>query len=423
MMPILLRWLRGPSALVLVAAVASQLWAANLNDLLDAEKLARFVKATGAQRPALAADVQRLREAVADYQMDRGRRTCEVLRWRGEALDISEQRDLRRKARKRIDAILDTLKSRLDPGQSDRIRDLLKKDDNILDAPTVGIPFERINNTPLFPRFKAQVEAYRVSLPGTPSPLEGWSYGDYLRLWTARGYIPSGRPIDELQQEQSDIFNRPDLQVRALPGSPQDKIAKSPLLLAATLLVPDLAWAESELLWNHYPHEAQDREEMWADYRRQNHLDDEIQVRVNMSTPHARAYLNLDRWIVDLQDEEGTGFEPIRAEQIAFNALEALEISLPGREAEVTDVFGSYTGMPGYRDHIYLEAPSKIVYTGHEKLVAFYFPGRDFRGKPIVDGKTRSVKLVVQSQHDDFGRTELEWNTKRRAPTSPPKDR
>ena len=242
-------------------------------------------------------------------------------------------------------------------------------------------------------------------------------------MWTARAYTPSGRPIDELQQEQSDIFNRPDLQVRALPGSARDRIAKSPLLLAATLLVPDLAWAESELLWNHYPHEQQDREELWSDYRQQNHLNDEIQVRVNMSTPHAKAYLNLDRWIVYLEDEEGTGYEPIRTEQIAFNALEALEISLPGREAEVTDVFGTYTGQPGYRDHIYLEAPSRVVYTGHEKLVAFYFTGRDFRGKPVVDEKTRSVKLVVQSQHDDFGRAELVWNTKRRAPKTPPKDR
>ena len=406
-----------------VTVLATQVWAAGLDDLLDAERLARFVRATGAQKTALAAGVQRLREAVAGYQMERGRGTCEAVRWRGEFLDIEEQRDLRREARKRVDAILDTLRSGLDPGQSDRVRGLLKKDDNILDVPIVDLPFDRINNTPLFPKFQAKTEAYRVSLPGTPSPQEGWSYKDYLRAWTARGYIPWGRPIDELQQEQSDIFNRPDIQVRALPGSARERIAKSPLLLAATLLAPDLAWAESELLWNHYPHELADKEEMWADYRRQNHLADQIQIRVNMSTPHAKGYLNLDRWIVYLEDDEGTGYEPIRTEQIAFNALEALEISLPGREAEVTDIFGTYTGMPGYRDQIYLEAPSRVVYTGHEKLVAFYFAGRDFRGEPIVSDETRSVKLVVQSQHEDFGRTELVWSTKRRTPGSPPKDR
>ena len=188
-------------------------------------------------------------------------------------------------------------------------------------------------------------------------------------------------------------------------------------------MVPDLGRAEAELLWDHYSRESEDREAAFDHYWGQNRLNDAILIRLKLSTPFAEAYLNLDRWIIYLEDSEGIGYEPAQVDQGAFYPLEALEITLPGREAEVTDVFGTYTGMPGYKEHIYLEAPSKIVYTGHEKLLKLFFPSKGFQDRPVVTEKTQFLKLVVQSQENDLGRAELVWDLKRRKFGPPKKDK
>ena len=104
------------------------------------------------------------------------------------------------------------------------------------------------------------------------------------------------------------------------------------------------------------------------------------------------------------------------------DVVETVEISLPGRQVEVTDVFGTYYPyVPGNKEVYYLEAPSQIVYTGYEKLVRLFFPGKDFQGRPIVGRGTRFLKLIVQSEDADFVRTELTWELKRDKPLKPPR--
>ncbi|MBT4139937.1 MAG: hypothetical protein HOE48_18615, partial [Candidatus Latescibacteria bacterium] len=186
-----------------------------------------------------------------------------------------------------------------------------------------------------------------------------------------------------------------------------------PLLISATLFVPNLAKAEFDLLQTDYAPDSVNFKN-WEEYVDQNRLDDMIQVRLKLNTPFNEKYLDLKRWIIFLEDDEEIGYEPRQVEARAFYPLETIRVAVPGREVEVTDVFGQYfSPIPGEKERFYLEAPARITYSGNEKLLQLYFPGRDFQGKPIVDEKTKFLKLIVQSQVTDFGRSELIWHIKK----------
>ncbi len=388
------------------------LFAAKLEDLLDPVRLVRHLEADETQKAFVSAYALKLRQTVSDYQWERGKRTCEAAIWQARRPDPQALRTLRQEARKSLDATLDSLKAGLDEKQGKRIDKLLRRDENVLDLEIASVPFDHINNTPLFPRFQQSVDAYRVTLPGTPSG-DGWTYSDLLRTWTARGFLPSepgmGHP------ETFGLQNRPDLQTRSLSSPFSDRIVKSPLLISATLLVPDLGRAESELLWEHYADPSEDAGSLWDRYRAQNRSDSAILIRMKMSTPFAASYLDLDTWIIYLEDSDGVGYEPEEIEEEALHPVEALEISVPGRAVEVTDVFGNYYPyVPGNKEIVYLEAPAKVVYTGHEKLVKLFFPGKTFQGLPVVTEGTSHLKLIIQSEQERFLHTELVWDLSRK---------
>ena len=159
-------------------------------------------------------------------------------------------------------AVLDTLKVGLSQKQAQQVEKLLKGEENILDVSVVELPFYHINNTPLFDQFQSTAEAYRVALPGPSAAADTWSYADLMRTWTVRGYVPALRPVEDLAQEDPGAAQSPYLQTRVLPQSFKGRLVNSPLLLAATLLVPDLGRSELDLLYAHYPHGGEDREAM-----------------------------------------------------------------------------------------------------------------------------------------------------------------
>lgn len=399
------------------------LQAADFDDLFDAPKLAKHLKAKEAQKAPIQKHVAQLRAILTDYQYTRAKKLCEAALWQGHIPRIKDLRGLRKNALDSLDATLALLKdsAQLDEKQIKRLDKMLNGDESILDYPIAQTPYHHIKNSPLFNVFKEKKEAYQITLPGNAPADNPWTYAQLLETWTVRGYIPSVRPIDDLSQAP-DIASSPDLQTRVLPTPEQARIVKSPLLIAATLLVPELGKAEFDLLTTHYnPDSIQVT--TWPDYVSDNKLNSMIQVRLKLNTPYDEKYLDLSRWIIYLEDNDGIGYEPADITPRAFYPLEAVRVSVPGREVEVTDVFGQYfSPIPGTRERFYLEAPARMTYVGNEKLLQLYFPGYDFQNKPIVDEKTKSIKLIVQSQETDFGRTELIWNiSKPKDKVRPPK--
>lgn len=390
------------------------LQAADLDDLFDAQKLGKHLKATDDQKTALSTHVAQLRDIIKGYQLTRAKKLCEATLWQGHIPKIKALRALRKATLDTLDATLDGLKkeAQLTEKQAKSLDKLLKGRYNVLDYAIVETPYYHVVNSPLVSEFTRVKHAYQITLPSTPTPDNAWTYAQLLQTWTARGYIPSIRPIDDMQQAPN-IAGSPDLQTRVLPTSQRGRLVQSPLLIAATLLVPDLGKAEFDLLKTHYAPDSVNVT-TWEEYVIQNKLDDMIQIRLKLNTPFNEKFLDLKRWIIFLEDEEGIGYEPLEVEARAFYPLEAVQVSVPGREVEVTDVFGQYfSPIPGEKERFYLEAPSRLTYVGNEKLLQLYFPGRNFQGKPIVTEKTKSLKLIVQSQETDFGRSELIWHIKK----------
>jgi hypothetical protein len=399
------------------------LQAAGAGDLFDLQKLSKKIKATELQKTALTAYVAQLRELVIGYQITRAKQLCEATLWQGHIPKIKALRSLRKATLDSVHATLELLKqsAQLNNKQTKSLDKLLKGDKNSIDYPLVEHPYYHINNSPLMKKFSREKHAYQITLPSQPSHDNTWTYAQLLETWTARGFIPTISPIDDVRQAPN-IAGASDVQTRILPTSQRGRIVKSPLIIAATLLVPDLAKAEFDLLKANY---AADSVEVstWSEYYDQNQLAERIQVRLKLNTPFNEKYLDLKRWIIFLEDGEGIGYEPLEIQPSAFYPLEAVQVSLPGQEIEVTDIFGQYISpIPGDKGRFYLDAPSEITYVGNEKLLKLYFPGRDFQGKPLVNEKTELLKLIVQSQETDFGRSELIWHIKKpKTKVRPPK--
>lgn len=388
--------------------------AADLDDLFDVPKLSKHLKATQTQKDAITTHISKLTEVIGGYQLTRAKKLCEATLWQGHIPRIKTLRTLRKTTLDSVDATIESLKkaAQLSEKQTKNLDKILKGNDNILDYPIAKHPYHHVINSPIIKDFLREKQAYRITLPSAPNPDNTWTYAQLLETWTARGFIPTLRPIDDLQHAP-DIASSPDLQTRVLPQAERARLVKSPLLIAATLLVPDLGKAEFDLLKNNYAPDSIDVT-TWDEYVSQNQMNDMIQVRLKLNTPYNEKYLDLSRWIIFLEDDEGVGYEPRQIKARAFYPLEAVEVAVPGQEIEVTDVFGQYfSPIPGEKERFYLEAPSRMTYVGNEKLLQLYFPGRDFQGNPIVDEKTKSLKLIVQSQETDFGRSELIWRMKK----------
>ncbi len=397
----------GFPGLILALGTSNPVLAANPGDLLDPGRFVRFVSASRDQAKSLNVWVDSLRAAVSAHQWEYGKRTNEGRLWQGFVPRLTELHELEKGTRTRTDGYLDSIRTILTPRQREKLDGLLKKHD-LLGHRVETIPFHQISTSPLKPKFDDRAKAYQVELPGEETVAAGWSYGDLLATWTVNKYVrlPNAMANQTLVQSA-------DVQVSANSPTLRSLIVRSPLIVAATLMVPDLSHAEFDVLFEHYPHTFDTRESAWDAYSGANELEKYILVRLKMSTPYNEYYLSTDRYIIFLEDSEGVGYEPEKINSQPIRKLEALEVRLPGQTVTYTDVFGTYTGRPGYKETRTLRNPSKIQYAGQERLVKLHFRARDFSGAPVVSRKTREMKLVIQPELENLPRMELKWDLKR----------
>ena len=388
-------------------------WGANTRDLLEADRLGKHLKARADQKEHIVKHVSALRDIVIEYQTERARRTNEALLWQGHIPKLKDLKSLRESANDSASAVFDALKTALDSKQIERLDKLIGKGD-VFAIPIARHPYYHVQNSPLFPKFSGRNEVYKLTLPSKPDPDNTWTYPQLLKVWTVRSFIPAVRPIDNLPQSPS-IAAHPDLQFRELTDSDRHRVVRSPLLISATLYVPDLVRSEFDMLQTHYDPDSISAH-TWEDYASQNRLDDDIQIRLKFNTVYDKVYLDLSRWTIYLEDSEEIGYEPDKIEERAFYPLEALKVFVPGREMEVTDVFGTYispTYTPGEKVRYFAEPPMNITYVGNEKLLILYFSAHTVMKTPVISDRTKYIKLIVQSHETDFGRSELMWEFKK----------
>ena len=293
----------------------SSAWATNTKDLLDADRLGKHLKATGEQKEHIATHIAALRNIVTAYQTERARRTNEALLWQGHIPKLKDLKSLRNSANDSASAVFDALKTALDNEQIERLDKLIGKGD-VFAIPIAYHPYHHVQNSPLFPEFSGEKTAYKLTLPSAPDPANTWTYAQLLKIWTVRNFMPAVRPIDDLQHAPS-IAAHPDLQTREISVSDRYRLARSPLLISATLYAPDLLRSEFDMLQTHHSTDGISTRS-WDDYAAQNRLDSDIQIRLKFNTIYDKAYLDLNRWTIYLQDSEEIGYEPNKIEERAF---------------------------------------------------------------------------------------------------------
>lgn len=400
------------AVVISLAATVTSTDAASPRDLLEPGRFQSQVKASARQAKILAPLVDSLRSVISGYQWEYGRRTYEGRLWLGYTPTIKQLHLLEKNTRRKVDGLLDSVRAVIDDNQEKRLTKILKSKQDLLDFKLSDTPFYRVNNSPLNRRSQEQTDAYRIELPDPDWRDTPLSYRELVRSWTVRNYVQSA------VRAEPGLAQSPDLQYDTTSPTLKRLAVQSPLLLSATIAVPELVREEFDLLFEHYPHTFSDKQAAWNGFSANNHLDDRMLVRLKMSTPGAAYHLDVERYVIFLEDSKGTAYEPITMEVTAHHKLEALEIDLPGRSMSVTDTFGRYTGIPGYTETRFLELPSKVRYAGQEKLLKLYFPGFDFQGRPILREGLKHVKLVVQPEDRAFPPLEMKWNLKKNLPGS-----
>lgn len=376
-------------------------------DVLEPGRLGEKVKATPAQKDLLATWVDSIRSVAGDHQWEVAKHTNEGRLWQGFVPRLEDIQKLRELAGLRVGTYLDSIRAVLAPDQVKRLDRILEKAD-LLAYPVRDTPFHHISTSPLKPQFKDKTKAYQLT-GGEETVANAWSYADLLETWTVTSYVKRPRPIEE-----QGLVQAPDVQVSANSPTLRSMIVSSPLVLAATLVTPDLGRAEFEVLYNHYPHTFTTKEAARDSYTASIGAGDNILIRLKMSTPSDAYYLSMDRYIIYLEDDKGTGYEPLSVSAEPIRKLEAVEVRVPGQTVTYTDVFGTYTGRPGHKVTRTVSNPSRIQYAGQERLIKLYFPSRDFSGNPILGPETLELKLIVQPELEDLTRMELTWDLKRK---------
>jgi hypothetical protein len=393
-------------------AVAGDSLATSPKDLLIPGRFSKHIRATAEQAEGLTPFVDSLRSVIAAYQWERGRRTFEGRIWLGFAPTLKQLHTLEKNTRKKVDALLDSVRVIVTDRQEKRLTKILKSKPDLLDYPISETPFYRVNNSPLNSRSQEQTDAYKIVLPNPEWRDTPLSHKQLIRAWTVRNYVQA--PL----RAEPGLAESPDLQYETTSPTLKRLAVQSPLLLSATIAVPELMREEFDLLFEHYPHTFSNKESAWNKFAASNRLSDTVLIRLKMSTPGDDYHLKTERYIIYIEDSNGIAYEPLQIEETSHHKLEALEIDLPGRSASVTDVFGRYTGIPGYTETQYLELPSRITYAGQEKLLKLYFPGFDFQGRPILREGLKHVKLVVKPEDGAFPPLEMKWNFKKKLPDS-----
>ncbi len=403
------RWACG--ALLCAVLPCCVAYGAEPRDLLDLQKLTKELKLAPAQQDSAKQKVEQIREVLEACEWDYARMTCEAFIWKGERTPLDVLKERKKKAYTEVESLLRAFREGLDKGRQTRLDRMMKGWDRLLDLPLhEKLPFYYVDTRPIFNRLENDREVSYTTFTDPSSLDPDWNYADILRTWTARTYLSN---VLNFEDQMPGIAEVPHVNVRTIPGPVKGKLVQSPLVVAATLMSPDLVEAEVQHIHKYYNPESQSLDAIRAAYLTQNRVGDAILVRLKMSTPNAAPFLSKKNWIIYFEDNDGTGYEPIEVREEAVRPIEAIKLEVPGATYEVTDVFGTYYPyIPGEKTYL-TEETQNITYVGNEAQVKVFFPVRNLRGAPVVTPETSFLKLIIKPAEGNADPAEAEWRFKK----------
>jgi hypothetical protein len=172
-----------------------------------------------------------------------------------------------------------------------------------------------------------------------------------------------------------------------MTGGPGGESSEFPLRISATLMDSLLIEAGLE----HYANLVKMTPEERADFRRayfqRYGVEDHLLIWCDLQTSWTERFLDLDRWIIFIEDDAGNRYEPLRV----------LEESQSSREMGMD-------ALPRFQPE-----QRRPRWEIHEKTLMLCFPKRDFYGAPVLSKEVGSLKLVFQQSDDEKTRAEGIW--------------
>jgi hypothetical protein len=164
-----------------------------------------------------------------------------------------------------------------------------------------------------------------------------------------------------------------------------------PLRIIATLM--DTMLIEAGL--HHYETRLamtqQEREEFRRTYFQRYDVENHLLIWCELSTTWTELFLDLDRWIIFIEDDALNQYEPEKIFEKPQPAGQTVMDTFPEFETK--------RGNPGWETH--------------QKSLMFCFPKRDFYQNPVLSPKLKFLKLVFQLNDDEKTRAEGIWAFKK----------
>ncbi len=173
----------------------------------------------------------------------------------------------------------------------------------------------------------------------------------------------------------------------AMGGGRSGPSGEFPLQITATLM--DSSLIEAGL--QHYATLVKMTPEEQTAYRsgyfQRYDVENHLLIWCELSTIWAELHLDLDRWIIFIEDDAMNRYEPVRVLEESQSSREMVMDRLPGFQ-------------PKQR---------RPRWEVHQKTLMLCFPKRDFLKNPVLSPNTKFLKLIFQLSDDEKTRAEGIW--------------
>ena len=172
-----------------------------------------------------------------------------------------------------------------------------------------------------------------------------------------------------------------------MAGGPGGGISEFPLRIAATLMDSLLIEAGLEHYADLVQMTPEERTEFRNAYFQRYSVENHLLIWCELQTSWTERFLDLDRWIISIEDDAGNRYEP---EQILEESQYSREMGMP-----MLPRFQPEQRLPRWEIH--------------EKTLMLCFPKRDFYGAAVLSEEVEFLKLVFQQSDDEKTRAEGLW--------------
>lgn len=204
-----------------------------------------------------------------------------------------------------------------------------------------------------------------------------------------------GESFERLWEERTILlgqFSGGGAPFPSTPGGQRGNASPFPLTVRATILDSTLVEAGIQEFARLASMKADELQTFRQTYRSQHFLDEYIFVEAELQTFLSENYLQLDRWVIFLEDDNRNQYEPRRVEKDP--PQKSLARFQPGGGRGNQE--GRFAGMGAS--------------SFSTQRIELYFPRYRYARIPVVGPETGSIKLVVVDARDSNVRAEEKWN-------------